>query len=83
LGDVFMRQYYTVFNYVDQTIGIAKAKKEWTKKSESRMMDQVGRSETRRCSNGNTYYMHIILKQQITTWMTLLISSYCRFVGIV
>jgi hypothetical protein len=28
LGDVFMRQYYTVFNYVDQTIGIAKAKKE-------------------------------------------------------
>ena len=27
LGDVFMRQYYTVFNYVDQTIGFAKAKK--------------------------------------------------------
>lgn len=25
LGDVFMRQYYTVFNYVDQTIGFAKA----------------------------------------------------------
>ena len=27
LGDVFMRQYYTVFNYVDQTIGFAIAKK--------------------------------------------------------
>lgn len=27
LGDVFMRQYYTVFNYVDKTIGFAKAKK--------------------------------------------------------
>mmetsp|Transcript_17359 Transcript_17359/g.24397 ORF Transcript_17359/g.24397 Transcript_17359/m.24397 type:complete len:441 (-) Transcript_17359:200-1522(-) len=27
LGDVFMRQYYTVFNYQDQTIGFAKAKK--------------------------------------------------------
>lgn len=27
LGDVFMREYYTVFNYVDQTIGFAKAKK--------------------------------------------------------
>jgi hypothetical protein len=27
LGDVFMRQYYTVFNYVDQTIGFAKAVK--------------------------------------------------------
>lgn len=26
LGDVFMRQYYTVFNYVDQTVGFAKAK---------------------------------------------------------
>jgi len=26
LGDVFMRQYYTVFNYHDQTIGFAKAK---------------------------------------------------------
>ena len=25
LGDVFMRQYYTVFNYVDETIGFAKA----------------------------------------------------------
>jgi len=25
LGDVFMRQYYTVFNYVDQTIGFAPA----------------------------------------------------------
>ena len=25
LGDVFMRQYYTVFNYNDQTIGFAKA----------------------------------------------------------
>lgn len=25
LGDVFMRQYYTVFNYLDQTIGFAKA----------------------------------------------------------
>jgi hypothetical protein len=28
LGDVFMREYYTVFNYNDQTIGFAKAKKE-------------------------------------------------------
>jgi cathepsin D len=30
LGDVFMRQFYTVFNYVDQTIGLApvKARKE-------------------------------------------------------
>mmetsp|Transcript_50980 Transcript_50980/g.147118 ORF Transcript_50980/g.147118 Transcript_50980/m.147118 type:complete len:399 (+) Transcript_50980:65-1261(+) len=27
LGDVFMREYYTVFNYVDQTIGFAKAVK--------------------------------------------------------
>jgi len=27
LGDVFMREYYTVFNYVDKTIGFAKAKK--------------------------------------------------------
>ncbi|CAB9505081.1 Pepsin A [Seminavis robusta] len=27
LGDVFMRQYYTVFNYVDQTIGFADVKK--------------------------------------------------------
>eukprot|EP00980_Cylindrotheca_fusiformis_P031514 scaffold26495_cov103-Cylindrotheca_fusiformis.AAC.1 len=27
LGDVFMRQYYTVFNYHDETIGFAKAKK--------------------------------------------------------
>eukprot|EP00545_Synedropsis_sp_CCMP1620_P007393 CAMPEP_0119030868 /NCGR_PEP_ID=MMETSP1176-20130426/41249_1 /TAXON_ID=265551 /ORGANISM="Synedropsis recta cf, Strain CCMP1620" /LENGTH=414 /DNA_ID=CAMNT_0006987245 /DNA_START=506 /DNA_END=1750 /DNA_ORIENTATION=+ len=27
LGDVFMRQYYTVFNYVDETIGFAKSKK--------------------------------------------------------
>lgn len=27
LGDVFMRQYYTVFNYVDQTIGFAPATK--------------------------------------------------------
>mmetsp|Transcript_33110 Transcript_33110/g.47005 ORF Transcript_33110/g.47005 Transcript_33110/m.47005 type:complete len:376 (+) Transcript_33110:427-1554(+) len=27
LGDVFMRQYYTVFNYNDQTIGFAKAVK--------------------------------------------------------
>jgi len=27
LGDVFMRQYYTVFNYLDQTIGFAKAVK--------------------------------------------------------
>ena len=27
LGDVFMREYYTVFNYVDQTIGFAKAAK--------------------------------------------------------
>mmetsp|Transcript_26262 Transcript_26262/g.73328 ORF Transcript_26262/g.73328 Transcript_26262/m.73328 type:complete len:419 (+) Transcript_26262:143-1399(+) len=27
LGDVFMREYYTVFNYVDQTIGFAPAKK--------------------------------------------------------
>jgi hypothetical protein len=27
LGDVFMREYYTVFNYLDQTIGFAKAKK--------------------------------------------------------
>lgn len=27
LGDVFMREYYTIFNYVDQTIGFATAKK--------------------------------------------------------
>jgi hypothetical protein len=27
LGDVFMREYYTVFNYVDETIAFAKAKK--------------------------------------------------------
>ena len=27
LGDVFMREYYTVFNYVDQTIGFAPARK--------------------------------------------------------
>jgi hypothetical protein len=27
LGDVFMREYYTVFNYLDKTIGFAKAKK--------------------------------------------------------
>jgi len=27
LGDVFMREYYTVFNYVDETIGFAKAVK--------------------------------------------------------
>mmetsp|Transcript_14792 Transcript_14792/g.28143 ORF Transcript_14792/g.28143 Transcript_14792/m.28143 type:complete len:394 (-) Transcript_14792:205-1386(-) len=27
LGDTFMRQYYTVFNYVDETIGFAKAVK--------------------------------------------------------
>lgn len=27
LGDVFMRQYYTIFNYADETIGFAKAKK--------------------------------------------------------
>lgn len=27
LGDVFMREYYTVFNYHDQSIGFAKAKK--------------------------------------------------------
>jgi hypothetical protein len=27
LGDVFMRQYYTVFNYVDETVGFAKAVK--------------------------------------------------------
>lgn len=27
LGDVFMREYYTVFNYVDKTIAFAKAKK--------------------------------------------------------
>jgi len=27
LGDVFMREYYTVFNYNDQSIGFAKAKK--------------------------------------------------------
>lgn len=27
LGDVFMREYYTVFNYVDQSVGFAKAKK--------------------------------------------------------
>lgn len=26
LGDVFMRKYYTVFNYVDKTVGFAKAK---------------------------------------------------------
>lgn len=26
LGDVFMREYYTVFNYLDETIGFAKAK---------------------------------------------------------
>lgn len=26
LGDVFMRSYYTVFNYIDQTVGFAKAK---------------------------------------------------------
>lgn len=25
LGDVFMRQYYTVFNYVDETVGFAKS----------------------------------------------------------
>merc|ERR1712157_92506 len=24
LGDVFMREYYTVFNYLDQTVGFAK-----------------------------------------------------------
>lgn len=28
LGDVFMREYYTVFNYNDKTIGFAKAKSE-------------------------------------------------------
>ncbi|CAJ1952280.1 unnamed protein product [Cylindrotheca closterium] len=28
LGDVFMREYYTVFNYNDKTIGFAKAKKD-------------------------------------------------------
>jgi len=28
LGDVFMREYYTVFNYNDKTVGFAKAKKE-------------------------------------------------------
>ena len=27
LGDVFMRKYYTVFNYVDETVGFAPAKK--------------------------------------------------------
>merc|ERR1711976_482367 len=27
LGDVFMREYYTVFNYVDKTVGFTKAKK--------------------------------------------------------
>jgi len=27
LGDVFMREYYTVFNYVDQTVAFAKAKR--------------------------------------------------------
>jgi hypothetical protein len=27
LGDVFMREYYTVFNYAEQKIGFAKAKK--------------------------------------------------------
>lgn len=27
LGDVFMREYYTVFNYLDKTIGLAKAVK--------------------------------------------------------
>jgi hypothetical protein len=27
LGDVFMREYYTVFNYAEETIGFAKAKK--------------------------------------------------------
>ena len=27
LGDVFMREYYTVFNYVDETVSFAKAKK--------------------------------------------------------
>ena len=27
LGDVFMREYYTVFNYKEETIGFAKAKK--------------------------------------------------------
>jgi hypothetical protein len=27
LGDVFMREYYTVFNYLDQTIGFAPSKK--------------------------------------------------------
>jgi hypothetical protein len=25
LGDVFMREYYTVFNYLDQTVQFAKA----------------------------------------------------------
>jgi hypothetical protein len=25
LGDTFMRQWYTVFNYVDETVGFAKA----------------------------------------------------------
>ena len=28
LGDVFMRQYYTVFNYLDKTVGFAKAVKQ-------------------------------------------------------
>jgi Eukaryotic aspartyl protease len=40
LGDIFMRQYYTVFNYVDQTIGLAPAKKTMTTMHKKKIQKQ-------------------------------------------
>jgi cathepsin D len=41
LGDVFMRQYYTVFNYHDETIGFAKAVKSTTKKTKEQTSSMI------------------------------------------
>lgn len=41
LGDVFMREYYTIFNYLDQTISMAKAVKTNTTSATATLMDDM------------------------------------------
>jgi hypothetical protein len=41
LGDVFMREYYTVFNYLDQTLSFAKAIKSNSTEEEDSLYDSI------------------------------------------